>query len=212
MYRTMNRTNHSKNLHDTAYQTYLQSVKTLCPATTEDELAFLNSGLSITQLEAKHFYIHAQSLQSQIGYVYRGLLRSFYVDAEEKDITVNFISEGRFVTHYSALISGKPSRYHFQCLEPSVIVNLSYSHIQKGYSLFSHLDRYGRLVAEEVLKAQQARIESFLFHSAEDRYKQFIHDHPSLFQRVSVSHLCSYLGIERQSLTRIRKKLMHLSV
>jgi DNA-binding MarR family transcriptional regulator len=69
------------------------------------------------------------------------------------------------------------------------------------------LERYGRLVAEEVLKFQQKRIESFLFETAEQRYLNFVKEQPELLSRVSLSHLSSYLGIERQTLTRIRKKL-----
>jgi DNA-binding MarR family transcriptional regulator len=56
---------------------------------------------------------------------------------------------------------------------------------------------------------QQRRIESFLFENAETRYLDFIKENPDLFNRVSLSYLASYLGIERQSLTRIRKKLAH---
>jgi hypothetical protein len=63
------------------------------------------------------------------------------------------------------------------------------------------------LVTEEVLKVQQQRIESFLFNSAEDRYLDFMLSNPSLFNRVSLSYLASYIGIERQSLVRIRKKM-----
>jgi DNA-binding MurR/RpiR family transcriptional regulator len=57
------------------------------------------------------------------------------------------------------------------------------------------------------LKIQQKRIEGFLFDNAETRYLDFIEENPDLFNRVSLSYLASYLGIERQSLTRIRKKL-----
>jgi hypothetical protein len=93
-------------------------------------------------------------------------------------------------------------------MEPSIIVNLSHKHIQEGYNKFPNLERYGRLVAEEVLKAQQRRIESFLFDNAETRYLDFVIENPDLFNRVSLSCLASFLGVERQSLTRIRKKLM----
>jgi DNA-binding MarR family transcriptional regulator len=55
---------------------------------------------------------------------------------------------------------------------------------------------------------QQKRIESFLFENAETRYLEFVQENPDLFNRVSLSHLASFLGIERQSLTRIRKKLI----
>jgi CRP-like cAMP-binding protein len=75
------------------------------------------------------------------------------------------------------------------------------------YQQSPKFERYGRLIAEEILKRQQTRIESFIFQTAEERYLDFMKQHPALFNRISLSHLCSYLGIERQSLTRIRQKL-----
>jgi hypothetical protein len=55
---------------------------------------------------------------------------------------------------------------------------------------------------------QQRRIEGFIFGNAESRYLSFARENPALLNRVSVSHLASFLGIERQSLTRIRKRLV----
>lgn len=190
-----------------AIHTYLETVKSLCPKLTEVELQYLQSGLTISQLQSKHFYIHAGTIQEEIGFVYSGLIRSFYVDEKGNEITVNFIRENRYTTHYSAFITRTPSKYYFQCIEPCIIVNLSYTHIQKGYDQFPGIERYGRLVAEMVLQFQQRRIESFLFESAEERYLDFIQENPDLFNRVSLSHLSSFLGMERQTLTRIRQKL-----
>jgi CRP-like cAMP-binding protein len=170
-------------------------------------LNYLKSGLTVSNLKPKHFFIHANAIQKEIGFVYSGLLRAFYIDNDGNEISVNFIQENRYATHYSAFITQAPSKYYFQCIEPTVIVNLAYKHIQEGYEKFPILERYGRLVAEEVLKIQQKRIEGFLFDNAETRYLDFIKDNPHLFNRVSLSYLSSYLGIERQSLTRIRKKL-----
>lgn len=187
--------------------TYLNSIKNLCPKINGEELNFLSSGLKITELQPKHFFIHANAIQQEIGYVYTGLLRAFYVDENGNEITVNFIPENRYAIHYSAFISRTPSKYYFQCLEPTILVTLSYDYIQDGYEKYSNIDRYGRLVAESVLKFQQKRIESFLFENAEQRYLDFIQENPNLFNRISLSHLSSFLGIERQSLTRIRQKL-----
>jgi CRP-like cAMP-binding protein len=195
-----------------AFDTVLNSVKSLCPKVTKDELEYLQSGLTVTELRSKHFYIHANTVQKEIGFVFSGLLRAFYVDKDGKEISVNFIKEGRYATHYSALITQTPCKYYFQCIEPSIIVNLPYKHIQDGYNKFPKLERYGRLVAEEVLKMQQRRIESFLFENAETRYLDFIKENLDLFNRVSLSNLASFLGIERQTLTRIRKKLANHSL
>lgn len=190
-----------------AIKSYLNSIKTLSPKVTETELNYLESGLTISELKSRHFYIHANVIQQEIGYVYKGLLRSFFVDRKGNEITVNFVRENRYATHYTSFITRTPGKYYFQCIEPSIIVNLSYGHIQAGYDKYPNIERYGRLVAESVLKSQQKRIESFLFETAEERYLDFIKENPDLFNRVSLSHLSSYLGIERQSLTRIRQKL-----
>jgi CRP-like cAMP-binding protein len=190
-----------------AVDTYLSTVKSLCPKVTELELDYLRSGLSVIELKPKHFYLHSNSIQKEIGFVFSGLMRSFYIDNNGNEISVNFIRENSFATDYPAFITQNPCKYYFQCIEHTVIVNLSYKHIQEGYEKFPILERYGRLVTEEVLKMQQRRIERFLFDNAEKRYLNFVNEYPDLFNRVSVSYLASYLGIERQSLTRIRKKL-----
>ena len=187
--------------------TYLNSVRTLCPKLTDSELNYLESGLTISELKSKHFYIHANTIQREIGFVYQGLMRSFYVDSKGNEITVNFVRENRYATHYTAFITRKPSNYYFQCIEPTIIVNISYEHIQAGYDKYPIFERYGRLVAEAVLQFQQKRIEGFLFETAEERYLDFLKENPDLFSRVSLSHLSSFLGIERQTLTRIRQKL-----
>jgi CRP-like cAMP-binding protein len=188
-------------------EAYLKSFQTICPNATIEELNYLESGLSIVELKPKHFFIHANTIQKEIGFVYSGLLRAFYIDNNGNEISVNFIRENRYATHYAAFITQTPSKYYFQCLEPTVLVTISYKHIQDGYQKFPIFERYGRLVAEGVLKIQQKRIEGFLFDNAETRYLDFINENPDLFTRVSLSYLASYLGIERQSLTRIRKKL-----
>ena len=190
-----------------AIEAYLNSVKSLCSKVTEVELNYLKSGITVIELNPKHFYLHSNSIQKEIGFLYSGLMRSFYIDNNGNEISVNFIREKSFATDYPAFITQTPCKYYFQCIEHTIIVNLSYIHIQEGYEKFPILERYGRLVTEEVLKMQQKRIDRFLFDNAEKRYLNFIDEYPDLFNRVSLSYLASYLGIERQSLTRIRKKL-----
>ncbi|MCA6461863.1 MAG: Crp/Fnr family transcriptional regulator [Chitinophagaceae bacterium] len=193
--------------NESAITSFLDSVKSLCPNISDLELNYLESGITVSNLTTKQFYIEANSIQRVIGFVYRGLLRSFYVNNGGDEITVNFIRERKYATHFSAFITQTPCKYFFQCIENTIIVNLSYQHIQEGYNRFPLIERYGRLIAEEVLKTQQKRIEGFLFDNAETRYLDFVKENPNLFNRVSLTFLSSFLGIERQTLTRIRQKL-----
>lgn len=186
---------------------YLKSVRTLCPNVTEDEIIQFASKLIIKELKRKDIFLHSGKIQKEIGFITNGLVRSFFVNQAGDEINVGFYAEGDYVTHYPAFITQKPVRYSIQCLEPTTLACLSYENLQWVYENLHGFERYGRLIAEEILKRQQARIESFIFETAEERYLDFIKFHPKLFNRISLSHLCSFLGIERQSLTRIRQKL-----
>jgi len=194
---------------ETGTAIFLSSVKAICPDLTDAELALFDSNLTLKELKKKDFFLQSGKVQKAIGFIAKGLIRSFFIDLDGNEITVGFYAEGDYATHYPAFIAQKPSRYSIQCLEPTTMLYLSFEDIQQMYQQSSRIQKYGRLIAEEILKRQQARIESFIFQTAEERYLDFIEQHPTLFNRVSLSHLCSYLGIERQSLTRIRQKLAH---
>jgi len=194
---------------DNAIDIYLQSLKAICPQLTNDELMLFASKLTIKELKKKELFLEAGKVQKSLGFIVTGLVRSYYIDQEGNEITVGFYPEGQYAKHYHAFIMRQYSRYFIQCLEPCSFVCIGFDDLQWIYQQSSQFERYGRLIAEEVIKAQQARIESFIFQTTEERYIQFTRENKSLFNRISVSHLCSYLGIERQSLTRIRQKLAH---
>lgn len=192
---------------ETPISIYLESYKQICHQITDEELAYVGKGLTVSEFKTKQYYLQAGQIQTAIGYVVSGLMRSYYIDEKGNEITISFIKEKEYATDYGAFVRQKPSKYYFQCLEPSIVVNLPYSEMQDGYNEYKNIERYGRLVTEEVLVQQQTRLESFLFENAEERYLNFIKRSPNLFNRISLTYLSSYLGIERQSLSRIRKML-----
>lgn len=202
--------NHQLKQMAAPIEIYMQSIRQFCPDLTNVEMAKFASKCTIKELKKKEVFLQSGKVQKALGFITQGLVRSFYIDDGGNERTIGFYPEGDYATHYPAFITQKPSSYSIQCLEPTTFVCLSYEDLQWNYQQSPNFERYGRLVTEEILKRQQARIESFLFQTAEERYLNFMESYPSLFNRVSLSHLCSYLGIERQSLTRIRQKLAHL--
>ncbi|MEN2399149.1 Crp/Fnr family transcriptional regulator [Flavobacterium sp. MC2016-06] len=188
---------------------FLNSVRKVCPDLTDSELSEFASKLTFEEFKKKDFFLQCGTVQKSLGFIVNGLVRSSFVDNDGNEITVGFYSDTDYATHYPTFITQQPSKYSIQCLEPTTMVCLSYENLQWIYENLPSVERYGRLVAEEILKRQQARIESFIFQTTEERYIDFIKCHSDLYHRVSVSHLCSFLGTERQTLTRIRQKLAH---
>lgn len=188
---------------------YLDLIKERYGNLLSDELSPFFEMLTVSQVGSKHYYIEAGTIQSQIGYVHSGLVRAFYVDEKGNEVTVNFIKEGEYATHYPALRNGQPSKFYFQCLEPSIIINIPYNHLIKYCDESKYIERYLRLTLEEVFEQHLNRVEGFIFDNADQRYLNFIKTNPDLFNRISISDLSSYLGIERQTLTRIRKRILN---
>lgn len=179
----------------------------LNPQMNKDALDYLLESCTFSTYKNKDEIIKPLESQRNLYFLTSGLVRGYYIDEKGNDITIRFINNQGWITHYTALLSNTPSKYTFQCLEECSVINLPFEKINEGYNQFSSLERLGRLIAESVLKTQQARIESFQFLDAEERYLEFLDNYPELFNRVSLSHLCTYLGLQRQSLTRIRKKI-----
>ncbi|MBO0330039.1 Crp/Fnr family transcriptional regulator [[Muricauda] lutisoli] len=184
-------------------EAYLQQFSNLSP----EELALFRTQLSFKEYRPKDFFFKNGEVQKKMGYVCKGLLRRYYINEKGKSITTGFVKENEYATDYPAFIQQRPSKYYMECLEPCIIIELAYEDIQEGYKNFKSNERYGRLIAEKVLTIQTDRVESFLFETAEERYLNFIKDNPGLSNRISLTHLSSYLGIERQSLSRIRSKI-----
>ena len=190
-----------------AINNFLQSFQSLCPEITEEELDFIKSGTLISVYKKKEFYLDKTAVQKSIGFVYNGLIRCFYLNNSGKEITTNFIKEGEYATDYAAFLRQEKTMYCFECLEDCILTSLSFETLQHGYNKYKTSEKIGRLIAEKVVEIRSKRLDSFLFNTAEERYLDFISAKPDLFNRVSLTHLSSYLGIERQSLSRIRKKI-----
>lgn len=188
-------------------QVYLKHLKSVCPEFTSEELLQFSEGLTITKLKKGSIYIAAGKIQKQGGFLASGLIRAYHTDDFGNEKNIYFIPEEEYTFHYASFMDKKPCPLTFQCLEPSIIINFPIEYLRDAYDRFPKFDRYGRLVVEGKLKIQQQRLESFLFQNAEQRYLDFVNDFPQLFNRISISQLCSYLGVERQTLTRIRQKL-----
>jgi len=195
---------------EVAIKKYLNSYLEVNPNITDAELKFIEERTNVKKYNKKEYFLESGYIQNEMGFVFQGLLRSFYIDNKGKEITISFIREGNYASDYPSFIRQTPSKYYIQCIEPCIMVNLPYKSIKEAYNKFWNFDTYGRLIAEAILIQKENRIQSFQYDNAEERYLKFIKENNELMNKVSISHLCSYLGIERQSLTRIRKKLLDI--
>ena len=189
-------------------QLYLNSYKKINPKLTDEELDFVKSNISILKLKKKQILIRENEIQYSIAFIYSGLVRSYFINENGKEINNSFFSKNEFVTDYLSFIKQQKTKYTFECLEDCTLISIPFETVETAYDKYKNFANFGRKIAEWALENRTKKYESFLYETAEERYLRFIDENKSILNRISLSHLASYLGIERQSLSRIRSRIL----
>ena len=190
------------------FDAYLKALRKICPKLNDKEIDFMFSNISLISLKPKELYLKAGKVQDSLAFCCKGLLRIFCINDKGMDVTVAFVKENNYATDYGAFISQTPSKYFIETLEPCLLIDIPFTSIQESYSKYKTCENYGRVIAENHLIKVHNRVDEFLFNSAEQRYINFLSENAEVMSRISVTHLSSFLGMKRQTLTRIRKKMI----
>ena len=68
-------------------------------------------------------------------------------------------------------------------------------------------EKYFRILIQNNLIATQKRLMGTLSETAEEKYVNLINNYPGCLQRVPQHMIASYLGITRETLSRIRSQI-----
>ncbi len=179
------------------------------PELSDEQVKDVVRGFQIQRLPARSYWQVAGRVQDQIGVLVFGLCKLEYQDQHGNVVNVHFIQAGDGVGEHQAFIEQGLCRYSLQTIEPSVIIATDLAHYEYCCQRYPIFYRYISQNLTQVLAQNIARIDSLLITDGQSRYVRFIETNPKLAARLSVSDLSSYLGMSRQMLTRIRKKLGH---
>ena len=183
------------------FKNYLRGTSFL----TEEDCNLFEANLELRTYSKKDYFLKEGQICHLLGFVNKGCFRIFYL-SEGREINTQFIFENEFVVDYDSFLKQKTSRYYIQAMEDSEIVTFNYSTLESAYDTSHRWERFGRLMAEKSYQITTNRVESFLFKNGEQRYLEAL-EHSRLFERIPLYHIASYLGIERESLSRLRKKI-----
>ncbi|GAA0543390.1 Crp/Fnr family transcriptional regulator [Chitinophaga japonensis] len=156
--------------------------------------------------EAGAYLAAAGRIANAIYFISAGIVRVF-AKQQDKEYSLDFAFPGMFSTAYTSFILQSPSEVNLQAITPVSGLAFYYDDLQQLYRAHHGAEKMGRLIAEQQYLRKYRRELSFLQHTAQERYLQLLEQHPEVVQHIPVKHIASYLGIEPESLSRIRKQL-----
>ena len=167
---------------------------------------FLSIG-QILKLERGENYIRAGEVPTKLAFTISGLFRYVYVNQEGREFTKGIILENQFLSSYSAMISQTPSYFFIEALEDSEVYSFSYQKWNDLLKTHPFWTQFLLKVIEHAFSKKEKRERDLLLLHAETRYLDFLKEYPDLDKRIHQTIIASYLGIQPESLSRIRKKL-----
>jgi CRP/FNR family transcriptional regulator, anaerobic regulatory protein len=186
----------------TQFKGWLKNVSFL----TETDCNLFEPFLQTRQIKNKDIVLYEGQVCKELGFINNGVFRMYYL-SDGKEINTHFSFENEFVVNYDSFLQESPSRYFIQALEDAEIVTFNLPTLQSAYNQSQNWERFGRIMAEYSYKLTTKRVEGFMFMDAEQRYLQMMKETPHFLERVPLYHLASYIGVERESLSRLRKKI-----
>jgi CRP-like cAMP-binding protein len=170
----------------------------------EKEWQDLASQFTIKSHSKGDFLIREGQIENHLYFLNHGATRHYFLK-DGKEYTVDFAFPGDFVTAYYSWITREPSPIFIELLEDTETVSIERNALNAFYNRSPHAERIGRLMAEHQYAKRLKKEMDLLSLTAEERYAQLLSKHPALVSTLSVKHLSSYLGIQPESLSRIRK-------
>lgn len=170
---------------------------------SEEDFAFIASHFTTQHFNKSDYLIRAGEVVPQMFFVVSGLLKLYYTDEFGKDHILSFPREDWWETDYLAFNSSTRAKINLQCLEDSVTLCITLKNYQKLCAQLPKIEHFFLEKATSGHIASQQRILSLLSSTAEARYEQLLKRYPSLLQRVSKTLLASYLGVSRETLSRL---------
>lgn len=140
-------------------------------------------------------------------YVEAGLIHAYVTHPDGTTTSMQFASEGHWVSDLYGFLQGKPSMYTLETLEDVTVRRITLQQFEDLCDAEPRFERYFRKLIERAYIASQWRTASVFADDASTRYQALAEHRPELLQRVPQYMIASYLGIQPQSLSRLRQKV-----
>jgi len=174
---------------------------------TDEQFALLTLELKTKNVARGETLLVANTRTKLIYFVCKGLLRSYTLDRNGKEHIIQFAPEASLIGDRNSVCFDEPAQFYVDAVEDSEVVFINKKFMDLAPGICEDFSTYNTLRLNDSLRHIQGRLSLLLGATAEERYLNFIDQHPGLSLRVSQIMIASYLGITPESLSRVRRKL-----
>ena len=170
---------------------------------TDTEFDYIFSHFVIKKFKRYQFVIQEGENVPNDYFILNGCLKSYFTDNNGKSHILQFGMQDWWITDYQAYYNQTKATINIDCIEDSELLFLSYINREKLCAEIHKMEHFFRKKTNKRNVALQQRILSLLSNNAKEKYDQLLQLYPQLFQKVPKQLIASYLGVTRETLSRL---------
>ena len=151
------------------------------------------------------YFLKSGKVNKYVGFINSGLVR-YFVYKNDEESTFEFTREGEFIADYQSFNNRTASIQNIQAIEDCELLVADYPNVQKLFSETANGNHIGRIIVEHRFEVMVNQLLAVYMQSHEERYKSFVDQYSELAQRIPQYLIASYVGVQPQSLSRIRRR------
>lgn len=158
------------------------------------------------KLRKRQYFLQEGEVCKYFAFIVKGATRQYLVDEKGAEHYIQLAVEDWWVGDRESWVMSTPSKYNIDAWEDSELLLITRNDVMKLIALFPAFEEMVRKMDERNSIASQKRIAAAISFTAEKRYHDFAAEYPELLQRFPQHIIASYIGISKDTLSRLRKQ------
>jgi CRP-like cAMP-binding protein len=175
---------------------------------SEEEKVLLKQAFIPSTLRKRQYFLQAGYQCKHIAFIVKGAMRQYSVDDKGIEHTLRLGVEGWWMGDRESWVMLTPSIYHIDACENTEMLLINRANTLELIKKVPAFCEMLFQLDENNFIANQRRLTSYISSTAEKRYTDFIACYPELVERFPQHIIASYLGITKDTLSRVRRQLL----
>ena len=151
------------------------------------------------------FLLKSGEVNKYVAFLTKGLIR-YFVYKDDEESTFEFTKEGEFIADYQSFNNKTASLQNIQAIENCELLIIDYPKVQNIFNTTKNGNLIGRVIIEHRFDIMVNQLLAVYMQSHEERYNNFVKHYSDIAQRIPQYLIASYVGVQPESLSRIRKR------
>jgi len=173
---------------------------------SEQELNLVEELTLSKRLRKRQYLLQEGDISHYNGFIAKGCLRLYRIGKDGTEHILKFGIENWWISDYESYNSGLPSKSNIDALEDSELVLIEKQDFDFLCKTIPSLQNFRERLDNKSFDVSQNRILSNISDTAEEKYEKFINTYPDIYSRVPLHMIASFLGVSRETLSRVRQR------